>query len=78
MLFDLPLWPPTINHYYGYRNNRPFLKAEAYDIDNRAKALLDALQAAGVFLDDRQIDYLTITRCDPVKGGAVRVMVIED
>lgn len=42
-----------------------------YDIDNRAKALLDALQSAKVFLDDEQIDLLTLQRgfVDPSKEG---------
>ena len=33
-----------------------------YDIDNRIKATLDALQKAGLFIDDEQIDRLLIKR----------------
>lgn len=40
------------------------------DIDNLAKATLDALQAAGVYRNDNQIDRLTINRraIDPPDG----------
>ena len=41
------------------------------DLDNLAKGLLDSMQAAGVYLDDSQIDELTITRAGIEKGGVV-------
>ena len=47
------------------------------DIDNRCKALLDALQAAGVYEDDCQIDRLTIERFERQEGGKC-VVVISD
>jgi crossover junction endodeoxyribonuclease RusA len=34
----------------------------AYDLDNFAKAVLDALQHAGVIEDDGQIDHLVLVR----------------
>lgn len=40
-------------------NDRPF------DIDNRIKALLDALQTFEVFANDNQFDELTVVRCSP-------------
>jgi crossover junction endodeoxyribonuclease RusA len=50
------------------------------DIDNRIKAVLDALEDAGVFDNDFQVDHLEIIRGKPVKGGGIRVMIesIED
>jgi crossover junction endodeoxyribonuclease RusA len=47
------------------------------DIDNRVKAALDALQEAGVFLDDEQVDDLHVTRGTVVKGGRIELMVGE-
>jgi len=47
------------------------------DIDNRTKALLDALEHAGVFDDDEQIDELMILRGPIVKGGECYVMISE-
>jgi crossover junction endodeoxyribonuclease RusA len=50
------------------------------DIDNRIKALWDALGDAGVFDDDEQIDVLMIERGAIKKGGGCLVMieVLED
>ena len=45
------------------------------DIDNRIKCVLDALQDAGVFDDDFQVDELSIVRGKPIKGGAIRVLI---
>lgn len=47
------------------------------DIDNRAKALQDALTHAGVWLDDEQIDELHLVRKEVIKGGQVKVFVTE-
>jgi len=47
------------------------------DIDNRIKSVLDALQNAGVFDDDFQVDELSIVRGKPIKGGAIRVLIEE-
>jgi len=46
-----------------------------YDIDNRAKAILDALEAHGVLESDALIDRLTITRGERYPGGRARVVV---
>ena len=46
-----------------------------YDIDNRAKVLLDALQTAGVYENDRQIDELHLLRGDVRKPGVAVVRV---
>jgi crossover junction endodeoxyribonuclease RusA len=45
------------------------------DIDNRIKALWDALCDAGVFNDDSQIDVLFIQRGEIKKGGGCLVMI---
>jgi len=47
------------------------------DIDNSMKALLDSMQAAGVYLDDSQIDRLAIERGEIKQGGAAIVTINE-
>lgn len=39
------------------------------------KATLDALQHAGVFVDDEQIDLLRVARCIPDGTGAADVTI---
>jgi len=41
------------------------------DLDNLPKAVLDALEAAGVYEDDSQIDALMIVRRPPLATGAI-------
>jgi len=48
-----------------------------YDIDNRAKSLLDSLEYAGIYLDDEQIDCLTLRRGEVQKGGSAVVIIRE-
>lgn len=48
-----------------------------HDIDNRVKALFDALQHAGVFRDDEQIDEFTVKRMPVEKNGRCRVDIQE-
>ena len=43
------------------------------DVDNILKALLDALQHAGVYEDDSQITFLCIARRKPTKLGRIAV-----
>lgn len=47
------------------------------DLDNRSKALQDALTHAGVWLDDSQIDELVLVRRQVQKGGRVEVVITE-
>lgn len=45
------------------------------DLDNLLKCLLDALQHAGCYDDDEQIDRLTIERREVVDGGRLTVFI---
>lgn len=47
------------------------------DIDNCLKSLLDALAHSGVYLDDSQIDQLTVIRKENTKGGKCLVKIGE-
>lgn len=47
------------------------------DLDNHCKAALDSLTHAGLWLDDSQIDSLTVVRCGIIKGGLMHVLVRE-
>lgn len=47
-----------------------------YDIDNRIKAVLDALQCAGIFDDDEQVDVLWVMRDKIEKGGRCNVVIV--
>ena len=49
----------------------------ARDLDNMLKAPMDAMQHAGVYDDDSQVDMLTIRRCAIVKGGEIKVAIWE-
>ncbi len=45
------------------------------DVDNTLKALLDALQHAGVYTDDSLIERLSVEKGDVVKGGKAVVVI---
>lgn len=59
---ELKLCPPT---------------RRSFDIDNRCKGVLDGLTYAKVWLDDAQVDQLTVTRGDKVPGGLAEVCIME-
>jgi crossover junction endodeoxyribonuclease RusA len=48
-----------------------------YDIDNRVKVLMDALQASGLIVDDEQLDTLLVDRwgLGVEKGGKTIVKI---
>jgi len=48
-----------------------------YDLDNREKAIFDALEAAGVIKDDSQVVEKAAKKMEPVTGGAYLVIVEE-
>ena len=45
------------------------------DIDNVVKPILDALQYAGLYDDDSQIDRLLVQRSEQVAGGNITVSI---
>lgn len=45
------------------------------DLDNTLKALLDALQHAGVYPDDSLIEQLSVEKRDVVEGGKAVVVI---
>lgn len=45
------------------------------DLDNLNKALLDAVQKAGVIADDGDIDRLTLIRAHRVEGGRIDLTI---
>lgn len=47
------------------------------DIDNRIKAMLDALTHGGVYTNDSQIDRLIVCRGEIIKGGQCQVLITE-
>jgi len=47
------------------------------DLDNIEKALFDALQHGGVYLNDNQIDDKRTVRCEPVKDGKIVIELKE-
>ena len=47
------------------------------DLDNLQKPVLDALEHAGVYADDSQIDLLVTRRREVVPGGRLEVEVLD-
>jgi crossover junction endodeoxyribonuclease RusA len=50
---------------------------QSFDISNRVKAVEDALENAGIFDNDNQIDRLIVERCEVHKGGSALVQLEE-
>ena len=53
--------------------NPPSLRR--YDVDNFTKSLFDALTAAGFWLDDSQVQSMTVEKGVKVKGGNALIKV---
>lgn len=70
---DRRLWPLTGRLAVSIRVYPPDKRRR--DLDNLMKCLIDALQHAGMYQDDSQIDRLLVTRED--LGGYVEVAVCE-
>jgi crossover junction endodeoxyribonuclease RusA len=51
------------------------LGSRSGDHHNREKPMLDALQEANVFDDDKQVIDLRVVRCHPVKDGRCEVTI---
>ena len=47
------------------------------DLDNLLKVPIDAMKAAGLFIDDSQIDKIIIERGSVIKNGLLAVEIIE-
>ena len=47
-----------------------------YDLDNRLKAIGDSLQYANLFLDDSQIDSITVRRGEVMKNNGCAIVQI--
>lgn len=52
-----------------------FMPSNRGDVDNRIKPLLDALQHAGTFDDDKQVIDIRAIIMHPVKGGRCNVKI---
>jgi len=57
-------------HIHLYPRNKRLM-----DIDNCCKSILDAMQDAGLYNDDKQVYRLVIERKEIVEGGGAIVMV---
>jgi crossover junction endodeoxyribonuclease RusA len=76
------LWAVTMAQCPKFGRARLALEIAAYppdrrtrDLDNTLKGLLDALEHAGVFDDDGQIDWLLTYREKRVIGGRIEVSI---
>lgn len=46
-----------------------------YDVDNFTKSLFDALTSAKFWLDDSQVQKMTVQKVEKIKGGAVKIKI---
>lgn len=57
--------------------NPPFTVAGRWDLGNREKCVFDAMTKQRVWLDDSQVDQLTILRGTPAKVGSAELYIEE-
>lgn len=60
VIMQINLHPPTLR---------------LYDVDNRAKAVLDTLSKASFWVDDDQCESLLLNKCQKEKGGFVDIFI---
>lgn len=60
VIMQINLHPPTLR---------------SYDVDNRAKAVLDTLSKASFWIDDDQCESLLLNKCQKEKGGFVDIFI---
>lgn len=81
---ELAVW--TLKKYENYysKDKRLAIVINAYppdkakrDLDNILKCCLDSLQHAKIFVDDNQLDLITVIRRDPVDGGKLSIRLTE-
>ena len=60
VIMQIDLHPPTLR---------------SYDVDNRAKSVLDTLSKANFWVDDDQCESLLLNKCQKEKGGFVDIFI---
>ena len=54
-----------------------FPNKQRRDIDNFLKATIDSLVKCGLCVDDEQFDELSVKRGEIIKGGLIKITVLE-
>ena len=54
-----------------------FPNKQRRDIDNFLKATIDSLVKCGLCVDDEQFDELSVKRGEVIKGGLIKIIVLE-
>ena len=54
-----------------------FPNKQRRDIDNFLKATIDSLVKCGLCVDDEQFDELSVKRGEIIKGGLIKIIVLE-
>ncbi|TXH59333.1 MAG: RusA family crossover junction endodeoxyribonuclease [Desulfurellales bacterium] len=80
VMLDLDVWIQRPKGHYsaaktgGIKASAPMMPTGKPDCDNLAKAILDALTNAGIWLDDKQVTHLQVRKIYNTRGGA-RIVV---